>query len=120
MFQKAIAITDEATARNVNLTVANAFWKIYSNVFQWRATGITRADIKANSVTAQKAIEENKKITLTDGVLSGKERSTFAPKLRTNPAEDVRPLLTKDEQEEVMKEKIQQRKELLDGDQLSK
>ncbi|WP_105903540.1 AcaB family transcriptional regulator [Vibrio gangliei] len=120
LFQKAIAIIDEAAARNVNLTVANAFWKIYSNVFRWHPTGITRAELKSNTQRAQQAIEENKRITLTEGVLAGTERSTFAPKLKTKPEEDVRPLLSPEEQEQVVKEKVQQRKEIMEENPLSK
>ncbi len=120
LFLKAVHAINEAESRNVNTALSNLFWQIFSPIYQWQHTGVTRANLIANDKVAEMAAQKNEKITLLEGIINGTDRSTFAPDLNVKPNEDVStPLVTADEQKEVLQQKIQQHKEMINEEGLS-
>ncbi len=120
LFLKAVHAIDESESRNVNTQLSNLFWRIFSPIYQWQHTGVTRANLLAGDKVAQMAAEKNNKITLLEGIINGTDRSTFAPDLNVKPSNDVvSPLVTSDEQKEILEQQIQQRKEMLNEEGLS-
>ncbi len=120
LFLKAVHAIDESESRNINTHLSNLFWSIFSPVYQWQHTGVTRTNLIAGDKVAEMATEKNRKITLLEGIIDGSERSTFAPDLNVKPDNDVvSPLVTSDEQQEILQQKIQQNKEILNEEGLS-
>lgn len=109
-------IIDAKTASDINKALMSSVWNILYKVFSWKATGVTRRDVKEGNKRFETASIENNKIKLTADILDQKIRSTFAPAIIVRPENDVRPLL---EKAPTQSEKVADLKDALTAPQLS-